>query len=171
MSLTLPYPDLDFVPLDVLTAEEMNQVVSNYTYISDQFPLTSDNIGQGAITSQNIDFTTLTSEFTVQYNTTNVAVNNSIGISSLGGRLNYICCDASLRVTVGESSWVEIGTLPSTVTPPRVNHLSTIRYTHATQQNSLAVMHVNGNKINIRAVTGSTIPAGSGIFPMTTWMV
>lgn len=52
MALTLPYPDLDFVPLDVLTADEMNQIVANYTYISNQFP----------ITSENIDFTTFVSE-------------------------------------------------------------------------------------------------------------
>lgn len=44
MALTLPYPDLDFVPLDVLTADEMNQIVANYTYISNQFPITSENI-------------------------------------------------------------------------------------------------------------------------------
>lgn len=35
MALTLPYPSLDFVPLDVLTAEEMNQIVANYTAIAD----------------------------------------------------------------------------------------------------------------------------------------
>lgn len=50
MALVLPYPDLDFVPLDILTAEEMNQIVANYTHIANQFP----------ITSQNIDFTTYT---------------------------------------------------------------------------------------------------------------
>lgn len=44
MALTLPYPDLDFVPLDVLTAEELNEIVANYTYISNQFPLTSDKL-------------------------------------------------------------------------------------------------------------------------------
>lgn len=38
MAVTLPYPDLDFVPLDVLTAEEMNQIVANYTYIANNVP-------------------------------------------------------------------------------------------------------------------------------------
>lgn len=60
MSLTLPYPDLDFVPLDVLTAEEMNQVVSNYTYISDQFPIGEASLGEAAVKSHNIDWTTIT---------------------------------------------------------------------------------------------------------------
>lgn len=44
MALALPYPDLDFVPLDILTAEEMNQIVANYTHVAGQFPITSDNI-------------------------------------------------------------------------------------------------------------------------------
>ena len=44
MSLALPYPSLVFVPLDVLTADEMNQIVANYEFISNQFPIDSDNI-------------------------------------------------------------------------------------------------------------------------------
>lgn len=43
MALTLPYPNLDFVPLDILTAEEMNEIVANYTYIANQFP---DRLGE-----------------------------------------------------------------------------------------------------------------------------
>ena len=39
MALTLPYPGLDFVPLDILTAEEMNEIVANYTFIAAQFPI------------------------------------------------------------------------------------------------------------------------------------
>lgn len=34
MSIPLPYPNMSFTPLDVLTAEEMNQIVANYTYIA-----------------------------------------------------------------------------------------------------------------------------------------
>jgi hypothetical protein len=33
---------MSFVPLDVLTAEEMNHIVSNYTYIANQFPITPE---------------------------------------------------------------------------------------------------------------------------------
>lgn len=33
--MTLPYPSMVFVPLDVLTAEELNQMVQNTTYLSD----------------------------------------------------------------------------------------------------------------------------------------
>ena len=44
MSLALPYPSMVFVPLDVLTADEMNHIVANYEFIANQFPITSDNI-------------------------------------------------------------------------------------------------------------------------------
>lgn len=44
MALTLPYPSMSFVPLDVLTAEEMNHIVSNYTYIANQFPISGANM-------------------------------------------------------------------------------------------------------------------------------
>lgn len=36
MSLEVPYPDLNFVPLDILSASEMNQIVANYMYIANQ---------------------------------------------------------------------------------------------------------------------------------------
>lgn len=39
-AITLPYPNMSFVPLDVLTAEEMNHIVANYTYIANQIPTT-----------------------------------------------------------------------------------------------------------------------------------
>lgn len=32
--MSLPYPSMTFVPLDVLTAEEMNQLVANIEYLS-----------------------------------------------------------------------------------------------------------------------------------------
>ena len=38
MALTLPYPSMNFVPLDVLTAAEQNQLVTNIEYIASQFP-------------------------------------------------------------------------------------------------------------------------------------
>lgn len=44
MALNLPYPNLDFVPLDILTADEMNEIVANYTYIANQFPIGPSNL-------------------------------------------------------------------------------------------------------------------------------
>lgn len=54
MALTLPYPSLVFVPLDKLTAEEMNQIVANYESIANQFPISSAQIGTGAIGTNQI---------------------------------------------------------------------------------------------------------------------
>lgn len=71
MALTLPYPDMVFVPLDILTAEEQNQLVGNIEFLANQFPLAASNIADGAIgsdqlaagavKSDNVDWTTLTS--------------------------------------------------------------------------------------------------------------
>lgn len=58
MALTLPYPSLSFVPLDVLTAEEMNEIVANYTYIANQFPIGTSNIASNAVTYGKIDWST-----------------------------------------------------------------------------------------------------------------
>ena len=54
MALTLPYPDLVFVPLDILTAEEQNEIVANYTYIANQFPIAASNIDFSTFTSTNV---------------------------------------------------------------------------------------------------------------------
>lgn len=40
MALTLPYPNMNFVPLDILTASEQNHIVANIEYIATQFPIT-----------------------------------------------------------------------------------------------------------------------------------
>lgn len=71
MALTLPYPSMDFVPLDILTASELDQMVANIEYIASGsvFPISATNIASNAITtakiadnavtSSKIDFTTL----------------------------------------------------------------------------------------------------------------
>lgn len=70
MALNIPYPNMDFVPLDILTALELDQMVANIEYIagSDVFPVANANIADGsvngakiangAVTAQKIDFTT-----------------------------------------------------------------------------------------------------------------
>lgn len=50
MAITLPYPDLVFVPLDKLTAEEMNEIVANYTYIANNAIEFVDNYSTTAVT-------------------------------------------------------------------------------------------------------------------------
>lgn len=65
---TLPYPSLDFVPLDILTAEEMNQIVANYTAINNatigtsqlaDSSITTPKLANKAVTSDKVDWTTI----------------------------------------------------------------------------------------------------------------
>lgn len=65
---TLPYPSLDFVPLDILTAEEMNQIVANYTAINNSTigtnqlannSITTPKLANKAVTSDKVDWATL----------------------------------------------------------------------------------------------------------------
>lgn len=51
--MSLPYPSMVFVPLDILTAEEMNQLVSNIESLS-----SGTGLADGAITSDKIDSAT-----------------------------------------------------------------------------------------------------------------
>lgn len=67
---TLPYPSLDFVPLDILTAEEMNQIVANYTAINNATigtsqlannSITTPKLASKAVTSDKVDWATFPS--------------------------------------------------------------------------------------------------------------
>ena len=55
MAATLPYPSMDFTPLDVLTAAEMDQMVANDKYLADFCAGLADgtNIGNGMIQAFN----------------------------------------------------------------------------------------------------------------------
>lgn len=62
--MSLPYPSMTFVPLDVLTADEMNQLVANIESLADGSGLDAGAIGtsaiaNSAITSELIDWTSL----------------------------------------------------------------------------------------------------------------
>lgn len=53
MSLTtLPYPNMDFVPLDILTADELDHMVANIEAINSVNVI--DKIGEGSITTEKI---------------------------------------------------------------------------------------------------------------------
>lgn len=54
MALTLPNPSIVFVPLDVLTADELNQMVQNTASLAQQFPLATGNISDNAISAAKI---------------------------------------------------------------------------------------------------------------------
>lgn len=51
MSVTLPYPSMNFVPLDILTAEELNHMAANDQYLAGLFPVSTANVADGAITN------------------------------------------------------------------------------------------------------------------------
>lgn len=53
MALTLPH-DIVFVPLDVLTAEELNNVMADIQFLAQQFPLSASNIADGAISTNKL---------------------------------------------------------------------------------------------------------------------
>lgn len=61
---TLPYPNMDFVPLDVLTADELDQIVANIEAINNATigvssiasnAITTPKIADGAITTKKLD--------------------------------------------------------------------------------------------------------------------
>lgn len=65
MAIVLPYPKLDFVPLDVLTAAEMNQMVANCNALADFWNsdkskefIDADKIAARTITSAEIKYGT-----------------------------------------------------------------------------------------------------------------
>ena len=54
--VTLPYPSMDFTPLDILTADELDQIVANYEAINNATIQTA-NIANGAITGDKLSKT------------------------------------------------------------------------------------------------------------------
>lgn len=60
MAAVLPYPDMDFVPLDTLTATELDHIVANYTYLKNyingnmlSLTVTTTDPGEGAAQDAN----------------------------------------------------------------------------------------------------------------------
>lgn len=88
MTLTLPNPSINFVPLDVLTAEELNEVVANINTIADAFPISAANIANGSITSAKIGNSAVNasainwSNFPVEYSQNNPATPTSLSTTA-----------------------------------------------------------------------------------------
>lgn len=57
----LPYPSMDFVPLDVLTADELDQIVANIDAVNNA-TVDTGNIANGAITGAKIASATITGD-------------------------------------------------------------------------------------------------------------
>ncbi len=62
MAAALPNPSIVFVPLDVLTADELNQICQNVSFLAELFPVSSANIGNNAVTGAKIALNTITSD-------------------------------------------------------------------------------------------------------------
>lgn len=58
----LPYPDMDFTPLDILTAAEMDQMVANDQYLRDFCAGLADgtNLSDGVIQARKLDLSSFT---------------------------------------------------------------------------------------------------------------
>ena len=79
-TVTLPYPNIDFVPLDILTAAEQNMLVANINYLADFSNGLADgsNLSNGIIQPRHIKFADFdNTEFpVVAVNTNNSNVNS-----------------------------------------------------------------------------------------------
>lgn len=56
---TLPYPDMDFTPLDILTADELDHIVANYTAINNA-TINPASFEDKSISPNKIDWSTTT---------------------------------------------------------------------------------------------------------------
>lgn len=115
MSLALPYPSMVFVPLDVLTADEMNHIVANYEFIANQFPITSDNI----------DWTTIKGNIDIsEYVNTSVIRNiNRARIMTSGG-IATLSLNLRVRAIPGNPDSTTLVTLPAELRPTYVTALT-----------------------------------------------
>lgn len=69
---TLPYPNMDFTPLDILTAAEMDQMVANDQYLRDFCAglANGTNLSDGVIQARKLDWTSLIGK-NIQFGTNN----------------------------------------------------------------------------------------------------
>ena len=108
MALTLPYPSLVFVPLDILTADQMNEIVANYEYIANQFPLSSDKLDftkRVPITSASFSLPGGYNYYRVALYFDSPATGGYINIRATAGVQAY-CRRMMMRENNGSISWV-----------------------------------------------------------------
>lgn len=106
MALALPYPDMDFVPLDILTAAEQDQLVANIEYIANQFPLAGSNIGTGAIGTSQLSSNAVTPAKMDFSSFNNVLYGGNTGITLPTGQWLIIC--SVYLVQTSQSALAEI---------------------------------------------------------------
>ncbi len=89
MAATIPYPSIVFVPLDILTAEELNQLHANTTALADLFPLAAASIADGAITNTKINYSSAFPAL-MSSSTTQTTISSAAGTFS-----DYLTLDVS----------------------------------------------------------------------------
>lgn len=117
MAADIPYPSIVFVPLDILTAEELNQLHANTTALANLFPLAATSIADGAITSSKIANRGVSSD--------------NVDWSTMGNQSTYLklgnikICFGATSLSVGNSAYAEVVgsiTFPTTFSqPPKVS--------------------------------------------------
>lgn len=141
--MSLPYPSMVFVPLDILTAEEMNQLVSNIESLS-----TGTGLADGAITSDKIDwasasgsvpvsdYITFASEITI----------NSADAYKITPNLVLLTIDIAKSLAAGMTT---IGTCTSKVAMRTWGSgRMTVSYS-PNVQSTMAIQAIPGNNFNI----------------------
>lgn len=148
MALTLPYPSMNFVPLDVLTAAEQNQLVANIEYIANQFP----------ITSQNIDWTTLTSSST-NISSYSVMQTGTVWRATIEKSANLAVCNLSITFSSTNASTIRLfDGIPSSLRPVSGRNVAVLASTGAMQ--GLPRCYINASGA-IEAVFDSNFGGGS----------
>lgn len=91
---TLPYPNMDFVPLDILTADELDQIVANIEAIN-SVSIGTSAIANNAITKAKIDFSTMGAVWSSFYFSGASLSDQTVSVETLKGT------NLSIRISAG----------------------------------------------------------------------
>lgn len=91
---TLPYPNMDFVPLDILTADELDQIVANIEAIN-SVSIGTSAIANNAITKAKIDFSTMGATWSSFYFSGTSLSDQTVSVQTLKGT------NLSIRISAG----------------------------------------------------------------------
>ena len=101
--VTLPYPNMDFVPLDVLTANELDQIVANIEAVNNA-QITSAQLSNGSVSTAKIADSAVSAD--------------KIDWASLGAKYNQVASQIEIGTTtttmltlaLTAGTWLLIGT-------------------------------------------------------------
>lgn len=128
---TLPYPNMDFVPLDILTADELDQIVANIEAINNATigvssiannAITTPKIADGAITTKKLDADAVGMVYLGS--TVLTATTDSISFTASTTYDNYKIL-AGATMATGSGTWLDVRML---------NGSSRISNTHQVQR-------------------------------------